>query len=180
MKSKSFHKTFFAILLVLAPLWWLTMTDDGQRRVDAVLLLLLGDQGIDLKIAALDDQLTEAELQQVYPDLHWQCSDAATDLGDRMCSSKIGTYNGLPAHRIAFYFGNGHLNALKLNYRENYHAQLGSQLIAQLGEPNMPVAVSEQTPPPENILRWYSPHGMVIIKEVLKKGDEAAMLWLSQ
>jgi hypothetical protein len=179
MKKKSFHKTLFIVLMVLAPLWWLTMTEDGQQRADGVLLRLLGHKPIDLKIEALDSQLTEAELKQVYPDLPWLCQDANTNFGNRVCTSEIGTYNGLPSRLIAFYFGNGQLTALKLNYRENYHVQLGSQLIKQLGQPDVPVAISGEGPAPQNILQWHSDHGTVIIKEELNKGEEPAMLWLA-
>jgi hypothetical protein len=179
MKKKSFHKTLIILLMVLAPLWWLTMTEDGQQRADSVLLRLLGHEPIDLNIKALDARLTEAELKQVYPDLPWLCQDANTNFGNRVCTSEIGTYNGLPSRLIAFYFGNGRLNAMKLNYRENYHVQLGSQLIGQLGQPNVPVAISGEAPPPENILQWQTDHGTVIIKEELDKDEEAAMLWLA-
>lgn len=177
--KKSFHKTFFIVLMVLAPLWWLTMTEDGQQRADGVLLRLLGDKPIDLKIEALDGHLTEAELRKVYADLPWLCQDVHTNFGKRVCSSKIGTYNGIPSRLIQFYFSDGRLNVMKLNYRENYHVQLGSQLINQLGQPNVPVAASGQGPLPENILQWHSPHGTVIIKEQLAKGEEAALLWLA-
>lgn len=180
MKKHSFHKSFFIVLMVIAPLWWLTMTEDGQRRADGVLLRLFGDKPIELKIDVLDGQLTEAELKKIYPELPWLCQDANTNFGKRVCSSKIGTYNGLPSRLISFYFRNDHLNAVKLNYRENYHVQLGSQLITQLGQPNLPVAISDDSPAPENILKWNSPHGTVVIKEELDKGEEAAMLWLSQ
>jgi hypothetical protein len=177
--KKSFHKSLFIVLMVLAPLWWLTMTEDGQRRADGVLLRLLGDMPLDLKIEALDGRLTEAELKRVYDQLPWQCQDANTNFGNRVCSSKIGTYNGLPSRLVTFYFSNGTLNAFKLNYRENYHVPLGSQLIKQLGQPNVPVAISGEAPPPENILQWQSDHGTVIIKEELDKDEEAAMLWLA-
>jgi hypothetical protein len=179
MKKKSFHKSLFLVLMVLAPLWWLTMTEDGQQRADAVLLRLLGDKPFDLKIEALDGRLTEAELQKVYDELPWRCQDAATNFGNRVCTSRVGTYNSLPSRLVSFYFGNGTLRAFKLNYRENYHVQLGSQLIKQLGQPNMPVAISGEALPPENILQWQSDHGTVILKENLDKGEEAAMLWLA-
>jgi hypothetical protein len=178
--KKSFHKTFLIVLMVLTPLWWLTMTEDGQQRADSVLLRLLGDKPIDLKIEALDGGLTEAELKQVYPDLPWQCQDANTNFGNRVCSSKIGTYNGLPSRLISFYFANNRLRVFKLNYRENYHVQLGSQLIDQLGQPAVPVATRGEAPPPENILQWQTPFATVIIKEDLTKGEEAALLWLAK
>ena len=42
MTFNRIHKTVFALAAVIGPLFWLTMTGDGQRRVDSVLLSLSG------------------------------------------------------------------------------------------------------------------------------------------
>lgn len=177
--KRNIHKTFLLTLLVIAPLWWLLMTEDGQRRADAVLLRLSGDKAIELNLKALDGKLSEQELQQVYPDLPWQCVDAKTSFGTRVCSSPIGTYNGLPARMVSVFFGNGQITVLKLDYRESYHAQLTQQLQQQLGQPLAIPAVQADGETVGNLLKWQTPHGTLVMKQTLGKQDESALLWLA-
>ena len=176
---KSIHKTFLITLLVITPLWWLLMTEDGQRRADAVLLRLFGDKPIELNLKALDGQLSEQELRQVYPDLPWQCVDAKTSFGTRVCSTPIGTYNGLPARMISVFFGNDRITVLKLDYRERYHSQLTQQLQQQLGQPLAIPVDQAESGSVGNLLKWQTSHGTLVMKQSLGKQDEAVLLWLA-
>lgn len=175
MRFNRFHKTVFALVAVIGPLYWLTLTDDGQRRVDSVLLTLAGKPAIDFNLKALDGQLTEAELRKVYPDQDWRCSDQPNAFGNRLCVAEIGTFNGLPAHYLSLFFANGHATGLKLAYRAIYHDQLIAQLAQQLGQPQQD---APGTPPAQAVLRWTTDHGRVMLKQLLLENDEAALLWL--
>lgn len=176
MQFNRFHKTVFALVAVIGPLYWLTLTDDGKRRVDAVMLHLTGKPGIEFNLKALNDQLTEAELKQVFPDQDWQCGDQDSPFGKRLCAAQIGTFNGLPARYITVFFANGHTTGLKLSYRNIYHDQLLQQLLQQLGQPTREPA---DAPPATAVLRWRTDHGSVILKQQLLEGEEPALLWLA-
>lgn len=175
MRINRFHKTVFALLAVIGPLYWLTLTGDGQRRVDAVLLSLSGKPAIDFNLKALDGRLTETELRKVYPDQDWRCSDQTTAFGKRLCVAQIGTFNGLPARYLSLFFADDHATGLKLAYRAIYHDQLIAQLVQQLGQPRQD---APGTPPAQAVLRWPTDHGMVMLKQLLLENDEAALLWL--
>lgn len=155
------------------------MTEDGQRRADAVLLRLSGDKPIELNFKALDGRLSEQELKQVYPDLPWQCVDAKTSFGTRVCSAPIGTYNGLPARAISVFFGNGRITVLKLDYRERYHPQVAEQLRQQLGQPLSIPLSTDDGKPGSTLLKWQTPYGTLVMKQRLDKQDEPALLWLA-
>ncbi len=177
--KRNLHKTFLLTLLVITPLWWLLMTEDGQRRADAALLWLSGDKSIELNLEALDTQLSEEELRKVYPDLPWQCQAAHTRFGDRVCSSPIGTYNGLPARMISLFFADDRITVLKLDYREPYHAQLIHQLEQQLGQPLVVPVTPSDAPGSASLLKWSTPHGTLVMKQALEEQDEPALLWLA-
>jgi hypothetical protein len=177
-KIPSLYKRLIAFLVVIGPIYWLVFTEDGQRRTDTVVLYLWGEDEIKFNLQALDNRFTEAELREVFPHIDWQCQDSITELGNRVCASKIGIYNGIPAHYITIFFRDRWINGLKVSYRRIYHNQLLQQLLQQLGQP-----VQEDTDPTlagdsETILRWDTNRGNVVLKQVLGEGVEPALLWL--
>jgi hypothetical protein len=176
MKTRSLHKSLLILLMVLTPLWWLTMTEDGQRRSDAALLWLMGQEGIEVNLKALDPQLTEEELKKVYPDLPWQCAAQQTGLGDYTCASGIGTFNGIPSREIRMFFSAGRAKALKVSYRDIYHHQLFEHLIRHLGQPKLPTPGTSDA---AAVLEWRTDFGHVILKQQLLDDEEPAMLWLA-
>jgi hypothetical protein len=176
MKKRSLHKTLLLLLLVLTPLWWLTMTEDGQRRSDAALLWLIGKEGIEVNLKALDPQLTEDELKQVYQDLPWNCAANRTGFGSYTCASEVGTFNGIPSREVRLFFADGRANALKLSYRDIYHKQLLEHLIRHLGQPKLP---KPGTADAQAVLEWRTDYGHVILKQELLDDEEPAMLWLA-
>jgi len=176
MKKPSIHKTIFALVAVLGPLYWLMLTEDGQRRVDAVLLRLSGKPAIEFNLKALDGGYSEADLKRAFPHQDWQCRDQSSPFGQRLCVAGIGTFNGLPARYLTLFFQDGHTSGLKLVYRNLYHDQLLGQLVQQLGQPR-PDAPG--TPPAKAVLRWQTGQGLVVLKQQLLEGEEPALLWLA-
>jgi hypothetical protein len=112
----------------------------------------------------------------VFPKQEWLCTDQPSAFGQRLCASKIGTFNGLPARYLTLFFADGRARGLKLAYRGIYHDQLIQQLIQQLGQPQLDAA---GTAPAEAVLRWRTDHGMVILKQQLLEQEEAALLWVA-
>ena len=177
LKLNPLYKRLMAFIIVIVPIYWLIFTEDGQRRTDSVVLYLWGEDEIKFNLEALDDRFTENELRQVFPDIAWKCQDTRTDFGNRLCASKIGIYNGIPARFIAVYFSDQWINGVRIGYRRRYHDQLIEQLLLQLGQP-----VKENTDAPggdaEVILRWDTSRGNVLLKQILKTEEEPALLWL--
>ena len=156
------------------------MTEDGQRRSDAVLLQLFGREVIDFNLAELDHSVTRTDLtQKVFADIPWQCQSQVTPLGNQVCSSKLGVFNGIPAHYITLYFVDEQINALKVVYRERNHPQMLSQLRQLLGAPIVALPSETPTPAAQRIIEWRTDHGMVVLPQTLTEGEEAAMLWLA-
>lgn len=178
LKLNPVYKRLLAVVVVIAPIFWLVFTEDGQRRTDSVVLFLWGESEIKLNLKALDDQFTEKDLKTVFPDIEWQCRDLKTEFGDRLCASRIGTYNGIPSHAIAVFFRNERINGVRINYRRIYHDQLVQQLWQQLGSPSKEKAAQEDKTASDAILRWDTGKGNVIVKQTLDKSEEPALLWL--
>ena len=178
LKLNPVYKRLLAVVVVIAPIFWLVFTEDGQRRTDSVVLFLWGESEIKLNLKALDNQFTEQDLKTVFPDIEWKCQDTKTEFGDRLCASRIGTYNGIPSHAIAIFFMHDRINGVRINYRRIYHDQLVQQLWQQLGSPMKLAPNPQDKTATDTILRWDTGKGYVIVKQTLGKSEEPALLWL--
>lgn len=170
MKMPRWFKTALALALVLGPMYWLLVSNDGQRRSDAVMLWLFGADTIELDLRVLDDGYTREQLRKVYPDLAWECSSQAGS-DNTVCSSALGTYNTIPAYRIVFHFSDDQLTRLRVDYRPRYHQALLGQLVQQLGQP-------ADTTTPQAVLEWPLGNSLVVVKRELTDTDDAALFWL--
>ena len=177
LKLPTLYKRLLAFVIVIAPIYWLIFTEDGQRRTDSVVLFLWGEDEIKFNLEALDDRFTEQELREVFPDIDWKCQDIDTDFGNRLCAAKIGIYNGIPARFIAIYFRDEWVNGVRISYRRIYHDQLIQQLLQQMGQP-VTEPVDSAAGDGETILRWDTGRGNVVLKQVLRETEEPALLWL--
>lgn len=178
-KKPNLHKTLFFLILVFVPPYWLLFTDEGSRLSDTALLWLLGEDEIKFNVKELSADFTRADIQTVFGDLGWQCEEQATELGDSLCAARIGTFNGFPSRLLTLYFRDGHVNAMRLNYREPYHEQLLGHFIGQLGQPgNVEQALSGR-PDAADVLEWRLERGVMLMKKTLGKTDEATVLWLA-
>lgn len=173
------YKTLFFLALVAGPIYWLMFTEDGKRRTDTMVLWLFGGESIDINFAVLDPHFREDDWRSVYPELVWQCKDTQSSFGDRVCFSEIASYNGIPSQYLSVFFTGSMTSAVKLGYRDQYHSEIGKDLLTQLGRPdNADVAYAENasTSP---VLQWTTEFGRVLLKQQLDRGEEPAMLWLA-
>lgn len=173
MKMKPWFKTLMVVFIVIGPIFWLMFTADGQRRIDAVMLELFGGEAMLLDIKGLNNRLSEAELNKVYPTLDWQCQPQTGQWGDRACIAAVSLWNEMPARQVSFSFKEGRLNAMQLDYRPRYHGEIIKQLQRQLGKPSQGSDVG-----PEGVLQWLLPAGIVVIKAELGPADQAALIWV--
>lgn len=173
------YKKLLLLALVFGPVVWLMFTDDGQRRTDTMMLWLFGEKEIRLDLQALDNHYSEGDINQVYADLDWQCQDRATAYGERLCVSRIGVFNGIPANYLTLFYRSDQLSAVKLRYRRHHHNALRQQLLQQLGQPELEERTNKNLTALDKINHWNMPHGQIIMKEALTESEEPALFWLS-
>ena len=178
-KKPNIHKTILILLLVFTPPFWLLFTDEGTRVSDTALLWLLGEEDIKVSIEQLDGGFSREDIERVYGDNEWHCGSKDTALGDSLCATKIGTFNGFPSRLLTFYFRNGQVNAMKLNYRDPYHRQIMGHFIGELGQPDNVAEAIAEGPGAAEVLQWQLPKGTLVLKKELSKTDEPALLWLA-
>ena len=173
------YKTVIIIAIVVAPIYWLMITEDGKRRTDTLMLWIAGGDPIDINFKVLDNKYSVEDWKKVYEDIDWQCEKQASTWGDEICYAEISSYNGIPAYYVSVFFSDNYASALKLVYRNQYHARLGEDLISQLGQPERVSAGMDAAPDSNSILRWPTDHGIVLLKQELGSGEEeASLLWL--
>lgn len=179
-KLPGFHKSFLILLLVLTPPFWLLFTDEGARVSDTAMLWLLGEEDAKLDLGRLDAGFSRDDLKQVYSALEWQCSDQRTPLGESLCATRIGTFNGFPSRSLSFFFVDGQVNAAKVIYRELYHEQILGHYIGEFGQPENVEAAIAEGPNADEVLEWPLDGGTLVMKKELVTGDESALLWVAR
>ena len=170
-KLPKLYKNLLLLAIVIGPLWWLLITDDGRRRTDLAMLELFGKPALLLNLQALDPQFSESQLMTLYPDLNWQCQARSTRFGDRICFTQIGIFNDVPARYVTLFFRGPGINALKLVYRPRYHDFLRGELTRQLG--------TGQSRNNGAVRSWQTGHGFILIPNAAGDGGETSLLWLS-
>ena len=179
MRMAKLYKTIILIAMIVGPLYWLMITEDGKRRTDTLMLWLTGGDPININFLVLDNKYTSDEWQKVFKDIPWQCREESSSWGDEMCYAEISSYNGIPARYLSAFFSAKHISGIKLVYRNQYHNELGLELQHQLGKPDLLNTDSEGNPDEKSILQWQTEGGIVLLKQQLASGEEeAALLWL--
>jgi hypothetical protein len=173
------YKTLLIIVIVVGPIYWLMFTTDGKRRTDTMMLWLFSGESIEINFQVLDSHYHENDWMKVYPDLSWQCKDTESSFGSRVCFSAISSYNGIPANYLSVFFSSEWTSAVKLGYRDQYHSDLGDDLLFQLGQPDNASNSGASLASAEGIFIWSTPHGQVFLKQSLQRGEEPVLLWLA-
>lgn len=175
------YKTLLALAAVLSPIYWLMLTQDGQRRTDLALMWILGRPSFDAALESFTDRLTEARLRESFPLIELQCADRTNPFGDRLCGARIGSFNQYPADGLTLFFDDGRLAAVKVLYPRAYHARIRGWVerrVARLGEG---VAGAVTTPVVDGgVAAWQGTDGVLMLKDGdLGRSDEPALIWLS-
>ena len=165
-----FYKTLLALTVVIGPITWLMLTEDGRRHADLMVLSFTDKPLVEMRLAPLASAFTETEVREFLPDVQWQCNNKRTPFGERSCVSPIGAFNDTPAHYMVMYFQDNALQAMKVVYRGAYHTHLISVLLQMLDQPMND----------KGVLRWVTDHGLILLPEQ-PAGDaqETSMMWLS-
>lgn len=179
------YKTLLALAAVLGPIYWLMVTEDGQRRTDLALMGILGRPPFNAALESFSDRLTEARLRERFPAIELSCADGANVFGDRHCGARIGSFNQYPARGLSLFFDRERLSAVKVLYPPVYHGRLRGWVerrVARLAEGSSEAA-GGQTPEPvvaDGVAAWRVPDGVLMLKDgELGRGDEPALIWLS-
>lgn len=195
-KIPRLYKTLLALAAVLGPIYWLMLTEDGQRRTDLTLMWILGRPSFDAALESFSDRLSEARLRESFPAIDFQCSDGTNPFGDRLCAARIGSFNQYPARGLSLFFDQGRLSAAKVLYPPAYHGRLRAWVERRVagvaaqadGGPESGGdgqigggAGSGQAPVvSEGVAAWRVPDGVLMLKdEDLGRADEPALVWLS-
>ena len=174
------YKTLLLILIVVGPIYWLMFTTDGKRRTDTMMLWLFSGESIELNFDVLDRQFSEQDWKKVYPDVEWQCKTSQSSLGQRICFSEIASYNGIPSSYLSVFFDDQSATlSVKLVYRDQYHSDIGEDLIHQLGSPMANGLSGPQDAASDQILQWKTAGGRVLLKQTLQRDEEPVLLWLA-
>jgi hypothetical protein len=171
------YKKLMLLMLVFGPFFWLVFTDDGQRRTDMVMTALLkGTEDMDIAFAKLQGAVIEDDFRASFPEVPFHCEERQSNFGDRLCSSAIASFNGVPARYAKIFFRDGHLSVVKIGFQPAHQAFLHRQLRGELGAP---AAVDAQAGGP-GVYRWVTEHGVVLARlgDDLRLED-ADVLWLS-
>jgi hypothetical protein len=168
------YKNLLILAIVVGPIVWLVLTEDGQRRTDLVLLSLFGKAEVKLAIEHLTGEVTEADLRRLYPELPLACAEQATPYGDRLCSVEIGAFNQIPSRALVLYLEGERLRAVKVDYRPRYHDLLQQQLAGRLDK------LGIRGEPRDRALAWKVEGGVLLMPASEPKTDgEAALMWVS-
>ncbi len=164
------YKTLLALTVVIGPITWLMITEDGRRRSDLMVLSFKDAPMVQMRLAPLTSAFTEEQMREFLPEIQWQCSNNRSDFGERSCVSPIGAFNETPAHYMVMYYQESALQAMKVVYSDDYHNYLTGLVTQMLGSPN------------DNggILRWPTEGGLVLMPAKLTADTrEPSMMWLS-
>ena len=134
-KIPSLYKKLLALAIVIGPIYWLMLTDDGRRRTDIVVLSLKGEPTVELRLDILGASATEDKIREFLPQVDWQCENTRTPFGERNCIASIAAFNDTPAHYMVVYFDDQGLSAVKIAYRHAYHGWLRALQQQSLGAP---------------------------------------------
>ncbi len=180
LRLNPLYKKLLLLAVVLGPIYWLVFTDDGQRRMDLVMLYVFGDGGeLNLAIEKLHSEMTEDQFRGLFPDLALVCDDRSNPFGDRLCTAEVDAFSGIPARAFTLFLSGESLRAAKLNYRRSYHEALQQDLTRRVG-----TLVPQSLQGPEAIegpLSWVVGDGLLLMPSQEPESEaNAALMWLSE
>jgi hypothetical protein len=178
LRLNPLYKKLLLLTIVLGPMIWLVLTEDGQRRTDLVLLYLFGKGELNLAIEKLHSDMTEAQFRELFPDLELACDDGVNPFGDRLCSAEVGAFSGIPSRAFTLFLSADELRAAKLNYRSAYHETLRRQLEGRIGAADSPAGAD--TAVIRGPQSWRVADGVLLLPpEIPEKEEDSALMWLS-
>lgn len=90
---------------------------------------------LTMEVAELEQTPTGPEVLERYRELKLRCGVDQTSLGAQACWSDIGSFNGIPAQSVTFYFDKEqHLTAWKLAADSGQHEALRNHFTERYGK----------------------------------------------
>lgn len=181
LRVPSLYKTLLILALVFAPFYWLTFTEDGQRRTDLALMFVLGKPHLDAALDAFSSGLTESQVRATFPKLRLECADGANAFGDRLCRAEIGAFNGIPASAVTVFLAGESLRAVKVAYRRAYHRWIRDWVEARVGAGGEGEADGGRPQIGDGVAAWAVADGLLVMRDgTLAREDDPALLWVSR
>lgn len=139
MKSGLLDKSLLLILLAMAAvvfaLWFLRSYSSEAAEYQSY---LSDDRpAITLRYSELSGSWTEKSLKARFQNMGVRCtSRVPKDLGDRVCSLKVVSNNGVPTMFVSFFFTGGFLSSTSFNVPWWAHGDALDDIVATIGEPH--------------------------------------------
>lgn len=126
-----------------------------------------------IRLEEFTERMTEADVVRRASEIPLSCEDnsAALPLGNHICYSNIGSYAGVRALRVVFFFLEGHLANVKVDIPWWSHSQMAKRLIKDLGKPT-----GGQTVPVEGVrlVGWQVKNGNILFN---RDPDRNPLMW---
>ncbi|MDR1351025.1 MAG: hypothetical protein LBJ59_09695 [Zoogloeaceae bacterium] len=148
----------------------------------AVAVFIAFDQGLFQKSIDLNrfsSNMGENEVKQSLPDIGLRCMDTEPGfpLGNRVCSAKLASFNGIEASQMAFFFKGAQLANFKIDIPWGNHQVMLDKLRKDYGPP-----VGEQDKPRSGIrlMGWKIKGGALLYNMDKDKNPEIwnALQWV--
>lgn len=167
-------RKLFLIIVVMAPLYWMVLTEDGRQTTDLLLLDMFGKDSINIKIDNLGSHVTEELFLSQFPDVTFVCRDQQSEFGDHICQSSIGSFNDLPSQHLSVYFKQDHLQAMKAIYQVAYHTKAVEKLEIEIKHQSQPLD------PVTDLMQWRTTGGVVVMNRAEpQRPEDAAIIWIA-
>ncbi len=171
------RKLLLAVLLLITVGVYVATEKEGGPA-DVILKTLLGkypDLELDLN-APLPD-VDRTSIAKHFSTLNLHCYSEQSNLGDYVCWSDIGKFNGIPAKLVAFFFEGKNLSNIRISFNGWNHKKLLEHMKKNYGEPELTHTRGIHG---ESMIQWHIDTGIIAAGQKLKIYEESVVLWISK
>jgi len=171
------YKLLMLLVIIIGPIYWLMLTEDGQRRTDIVVLTLAGEPSVEMRLDVLTPDVTEEDFRVLYPDVEWKCEERGSEFGERQCGTRLAAFNDAPAYLMLLHFEGERLAAMEVLYRSRYQNWLLKQIRHSLG----PEKSEDNSGGLSKVLEWRTDKGIFLLPAHVDRArrEKPAFIWIS-
>jgi hypothetical protein len=171
------RKLLLAVLLLITVGVYVATEKEGGPA-DVILKTLLGKYpDLELDLNAPPPDVDRTSIAKHFSALNLHCYSEQSNLGDYVCWSDIGKFNGIPAKLVAFFFEGKNLSNIRISFNGWNHKKLLEQMKKNYGEPEL---THTQGIHGESMIQWHIDTGIIAASQKLKIYDESVVLWISK
>jgi hypothetical protein len=122
---------------------------------------------------------SEEAMRSRFDAIDWQCQAQSSNLGHRVCTGRIRSWNGVYVRRGAFFFdGGGRLQAMQLTYRTFVQEQMADRLARRYGQAQALAPKTDRFGQP--VVSWALGEGVLVLTEEVEPQYDGTALWLAR